>query len=61
MWPVDRISDDHTVEDRIHNAVLAERERCTGIVRNAVADAVAEDRERWAKIFMDGTADKTRV
>ena len=32
IWTADRISDDRTVEDRIHNAVLSERERCARIV-----------------------------
>ena len=30
-WPSDRISDDRSVEDRIHNAVMAERERCAKV------------------------------
>ena len=30
-FPADRISDDQSVSDRIHNAVLAERERCAKI------------------------------
>lgn len=30
-WPADRISDDTSVDDRIHNAVIAEREECARI------------------------------
>ena len=28
IFPADRLSDDHTVEDRIHNAEVAMREKC---------------------------------
>ena len=31
IFPADRLSDDHTVEDRIHNAEVAMREKCAKI------------------------------
>lgn len=37
IWPKDRISDDHTVSDAIHNAVLAERKRLTKEHLSAIA------------------------
>lgn len=37
IWPTDRISDDHTVSDAIHNAVLAERKRLTKEHLSAIA------------------------
>lgn len=37
IWPKDRLSDDHTVSDAIHNAVLAERKRLTKEYLSAIA------------------------
>ena len=48
-FPADRITDSSDVEDRIHNAVLAERRRLCG----QAEELVAEERERCAKIADD--------
>lgn len=41
FWPADRITDDHTVEDRIHNAVLAEREKNAKILDSVRAKLIS--------------------
>lgn len=54
-WPKDRISDDHTVEDRIHNAVLAERQRC-----ERIAEALMEGHGPWGRATLELAANRIR-